>query len=163
MTQDDGLVGLLATLVRHRVDFVVVGGMAAVIGGVPVVTRDVDVLRETSEANATRLLGALREVGAVARGDPRKLEPGLAHLAGSGHLLLTTRFGPLDVLGTIEDATTYEDVLDETDVVDLGGFTVRVLRLERLLEVKRALRRPKDQLMALQIEATLAERAKRGG
>jgi hypothetical protein len=48
--------------------------------------------------------------------------------------------------------------------VDLGGFEVRVLSLERLLLVKRRLGRPKDKLMALQIEATLDEqRGKDGG
>ncbi|MND01122.1 hypothetical protein D3C83_199830 [compost metagenome] len=66
----------------------------------------------------------------------------------------------LDILGTIEEATTYDDVLPSTELVDLGGFSVRVLTLERLLEVKKKLSRPKDQLMALQIEATLDERRK---
>ena len=66
------------------------------------------------------------------------------------------------MLGTIEDSTTYEDVLADSDLIDLGGFEVRVLTLERLLEVKRKLRRPKDKLMAIQIEATLDERRKQG-
>lgn len=39
------LLEILRTLRAHQVDMVVVGGMAAVIGGVPVVTRDIDVLR----------------------------------------------------------------------------------------------------------------------
>jgi hypothetical protein len=41
--------------------------------------------------------------------------------------------------------------------VDLGGFEVRVLSLSRLLEIKRRLARPKDRLMALEIEATIEE------
>ncbi len=153
------LVEILRTLRAHDVEFIIVGGMAAVIGGVPVVTRDVDVLRERSPANIDRFLAALSDLDAVFRGDRRRLRPNASHLAGLGHLLLETRFGVLDVLGSIEEATTYEDVLPDSALVDLGGVEVRVLSLRRLLEVKRKLSRPKDKLMALQIEATIEEQA----
>jgi hypothetical protein len=101
------LVEILRILSAHRVDFIVVGGMAAVIGGVPVVTRDIDVLPARSSANVEHLLAALSELEALFRGDARRLRPNASHLAGPGHLLLETRYGPLDLLGTIEDDTTY--------------------------------------------------------
>jgi hypothetical protein len=157
------LLEILRTLHAHQVELVVVGGMAAVIGGAPVVTRGVDVLRSRSPANVQRLLVALNELDAVFRGDSRRLRPNASHLAGPGHLLLETRFGVLDVLGTIEDTTTYDDILADSTSIDLGGFDVRVLSLERLLEVKKKLGRPKDKLMAMQIEATLDERRKQRG
>jgi hypothetical protein len=103
---------------------------------------------------------ALDVLGAIARGDPRRLRPTRSHLAGAGHILPRTNAGMLDVLGTIEEATTFEDLVPFAELTDLGGFDVRVLSLPRLLEVKRKLDRPKDRLMALQIEATLAERAR---
>lgn len=158
---DPKLLEILRILDAHGVDFIVVGGMAAVIGGAPVVTRDVDVLPARSSANIEHLLSALSELDAFFRGDSRRLRPNASHLAGPGHLLLETRYGPLDLLGTIEDDTTYEDVLEESYQVDLGGFEVRTLSLERLLVVKRRLGRAKDKLMALQIEATLEERRKK--
>lgn len=157
------LVEILRTLHAHEIEFIVVGGMAAVIGGAPVVTRDVDVLRARSPQNVQNWLAALVDLEAIFRGDSRRLRPNASHLEGPGHLLLETRYGVLDVLGTIEDSTTYDDVLSATELVDLGGFSVRVLNLERLLEVKKKLSRPKDQLMALQIEATLDERRKSRG
>jgi predicted nucleotidyltransferase len=157
---DARLVEILRTLCSHGAEFIVVGGMAAVIGGAPVVTRDVDVLRERSPANVERLLAALAELDAVFRDDDRRLRPRDSYLCGPGHLLLQTRFGPLDLLGTIEEDTTYQDVLEQSYHVDLGGFEVRALSLERLLVVKRKLGRPKDLLMALQIEATLDEQKK---
>ncbi len=152
------LVEILRTLHDHQVEFIVVGGMAAVIGGAPIVTRDVDVLRERSPQNTQCWLTALANLDAVTRTDSRRLRPNASHLTGPGHLLLETRLGILDVLATIEDDTTYVDVLPDTLSIDLGGFSVRVLGLERLLLVKRKLGRPKDKLMALQIEATLEER-----
>lgn len=45
---EPSLIEILRVLSRHQVEFIVVGGMAAVIGGVPIVTRDVDVLRRRS-------------------------------------------------------------------------------------------------------------------
>lgn len=158
---DAKLVDILRILHAHAVEFIVVGGMAAVIGGAPIVTRDVDVLRARSIANVDRLLAALSELDAIFRGDDRRLRPNASHLAGPGHLLLQTRHGALDLLGTIEDNTAYDDVFDESYTVDLGGFDVRALSLERLLVVKRKLGRPKDLLMALQIEATLDELKKK--
>jgi hypothetical protein len=48
------LIEILRTLHTHEVEFIVVGGMAAVIGGAPVVTRDVGVLRSRSPRNVER-------------------------------------------------------------------------------------------------------------
>ena len=52
-------------------------------------------------------------------------------------------------------------VADAEDV-SIATLTVKVLSLERLIAVKRKLTRPKDQLMLLQLEATLDERRKTG-
>ena len=34
-------------------------------------------------------------------------------MASAGHKLLSTKFGQLDALGTIEESTSYEDVLGD--------------------------------------------------
>jgi predicted nucleotidyltransferase len=154
---DARLIDILRVLRAHEVDFIVVGGMAAVIGGAPIVTQDVDVLRANTPENVERLLAALEELDAVFRGDDRRLRPNASHLTGPGHLLLATRLGVLDLLGSVEDSTRYEDLLGDSSWIDLDGFSVRVLSLPRLLEIKRKLKRPKDLLMALQIEAVIDE------
>lgn len=154
---DARLLDILRVLRAHEVDFIVVGGMAAVIGGAPIVTQDVDVLRANAPENVERMLAALEELDAVFRGDDRRLRPNASHLRGPGHLLLATKLGVLDLLGSVEDATRYEDLLADSSWIDLDGFSVQVLSLPRLLEIKRKLKRPKDQLMALQIEAVLDE------
>ncbi|MBW2462980.1 MAG: hypothetical protein JRH11_15110, partial [Deltaproteobacteria bacterium] len=77
-----------------------------------------------------------------------------------GHKLLSTPFGDLDCLGTIEESTTYEDLAGHIDLIDLDGTVIQVISLPRLIEVKKKLTRPKDQLALLQLEATLAERSK---
>lgn len=157
-----GFAEILATLKYADVEFIVVGGAAAVLQGVPITTRDIDIVHRRTEANAARLAAALEILGATYRHDPRGLRPGASHLVGPGHHLTETRHGPLDCLGTIEDSTTYEDLLPHADVLEVEGMQVRVLSLERLIEVKKKLDRPKDKLMLLQLEATLGERNKMG-
>jgi hypothetical protein len=58
---------LLGILVARRVDFIVVGGAAAVLQGAPIVTADVDILYSQAPANIARLLAALEELDAVFR------------------------------------------------------------------------------------------------
>ena len=56
---------LLAALERHRVAFVVIGGLARVIQGTDEVTRGVDVVPSTKPDNVRRLSEALAELGAA--------------------------------------------------------------------------------------------------
>jgi hypothetical protein len=148
---------ILATLTRLRVEFIVVGGGAAVLQGAPITTRDLDIVHRRTAENAQRLEAALVALDAIYRHDPR-LRPSASHLIGPGHQLTETSQGPLDCLGTIEDGTTYDDLVPHSDTLEIEGNRVLVLSLERLIEVKRKLSRPKDKLMLLQLEATLKER-----
>ncbi len=51
----------LDVLARHGVEFVVVGGVAAVLAGAPISTFDLDIVPARSPANLARLLSALTE------------------------------------------------------------------------------------------------------
>lgn len=149
---------LVRVLALHEVDFAIVGGLAGVMQGAPIHTQDLDILYSLKPPNPERLLHAAEEVEATFWGDARQLRPGLSHMESRGHKLLATRYGRLDCLATLEESTTLEDVADDIDWMELDGIPVRVLSLPRLIEVKRKLSRPKDQLALLQLEATLAER-----
>jgi len=148
---------ILRILDRHGVEFITVGGLAAVFNGAPVVTVDVDILHRRTRENVTRLLAALRELEAVYRNDSRNIIPGESHLLGPGHQLLRTKHGDLDVLGTIDDNVGYEDVLNHTLEVELSDFRVRVLELARLIQAKEFAGRPKDLAALPVLRATLAE------
>jgi len=78
---------ILKTLADASVDFIVVGGVAGVLQGAPIHTKDLDILYSLDPENQARLLGALQKLGAVFRDDPRHLEPNLSHLASRGHKL----------------------------------------------------------------------------
>jgi hypothetical protein len=57
------LTDVFASFRHHRVKYVVIGGIAAVLHGVPRATFDLDILIEASRANAENLLDALSEAG----------------------------------------------------------------------------------------------------
>ena len=56
----------------------------------------------------------------------------------SGHALFSTQLGPLDVLAVIEEGKTYDDLLEHTVSVEFRGHTIKVLRLEKMIELKSA-------------------------
>lgn len=136
-----------------------VGGVAAVLGGAPISTFDLDVVHRRTTDNVERLLAALAELDARYR-DPagRVLRPEPHGLAGPGHHLLMTRCGPLDVLGQIGAGSAYDDLRDESEELALGSFTVRVLGLPALIRSKEQAGRDKDRAVLAILRRTLAER-----
>lgn len=63
-------VDALTALTRHRVQFVVVGGVAAVLGGAPVSTFDLDIVHARTPDNVAALSAALLDL------DARDRDPG---------------------------------------------------------------------------------------
>lgn len=114
----------LEVLARHRVDFVVVGGVAAVLGGAPISTFDLDIVHDRSPANVARLLSALADLDARYRDlTGRVLRPEAHALEGEGHHLLLTRCGPLDVLGKIGLGRSYQELIADSITRSLGEIT----------------------------------------
>jgi hypothetical protein len=153
----------LRALTRYEVDFLVVGGIGAVLRSAPVNTFDLDIVHCTEPANIVRLLAALEELDAYYRLQPaRRLRPNLTHLASPGHQLLMTRYGPVDVLGAIGNGRRYEDLLPHAGEMDLGdGLRVRVLDLETLIATKEETGREKDLAALPQLRSALAEMRRR--
>jgi hypothetical protein len=147
----------LELLGGHGVELVVVGGIAAVLQGVPLVTFDLDVVHRRTAENVDRLLAALEELGARYRRDPRGLAPSRDTLMGPGHHLLSTRLGPLDVLGAVANGLVFEDLVADTVTLELADLRVPVLDLARLIAVKEATGRPKDLAVLPILKATLEE------
>jgi hypothetical protein len=154
---------ILKVLTRHNVDFIIVGGVSAVLHGAPVTTFDLDVLHARNPENIVRLLSALEELDAVYRIQPeRRLRPAESHLLSSGHQLLLTKFGPLDVLGMIGKSRTWEDLREHTRSMEIeSGLVVYVLNLETLIAVKEELGFPKDLAVLPVLRQALRERCER--
>jgi hypothetical protein len=143
------LEALLDRLSEAGVEFIIVGGAAAVLHGAPVTTQDLDIVHERSPANVARLLGVLERLDAVFRpvtaGPLRR--PTAALLAGTGQLNLSTSLGPLDPLGALHDGKGYEELVAHTEQISDGALTLRVLDLPTLIAVKASTGRAKDKLV----------------
>ena len=155
-------VAILKTLRSHGVDFIVVGGVCAVLHGAPLATFDLDVVHSREPHNLARLMAALEELDAHYRfAGRRDKRPGPSHLASAGHQLLMTRFGPLDLLGTIGQGHDYGQLLHETVELEIGGgLKVRVLSLERLVKTKEETGQEKDKAVLPVLRRLLEEKAK---
>src|SRR5688572_5483373 len=149
---------ILRLLAANDVEFIVVGMTAGILQGVPLSTLDVDIVHRRTPDNVARLLRVLGDIDATYRHDPRRLRPQQSHLVSEGHQLLTTTHGDLDCLGTLGEGTGYEELLDQTVTMDLGGgLSVRVLKLPALIAAKERAGRPKDVAALPVLRATLDE------
>ena len=151
---------LIAALSEAGVEFIVVGGAAAVLHGAPITTQDLDLVPNRSSQNVQRLLALLQRLDAALR-DSRGLRPTAELLSGSGQLLLSTSLGPLDLLCVLHDQRGYDELLPATELVSDGSIRIRVLNLETLISVEAAAGRAKDKL-TLPMLVALRDRKRRG-
>jgi predicted nucleotidyltransferase len=155
----DDFFEILRVLKAEGIDFILVGGLSAVLNGAPVQSYDVDVVHARDAVNVVRLTQALVPLDAVFRIQPhRRLKPNATHLSGSGRLNLITRYGPLDLLGTIGNNLSYEDLFPDSTEMDIGeGVRIRVLNLEKLIAIKEELGGDKDLAQLPILRRTLEE------
>lgn len=159
------LAAALRDLCRSEIQFIVVGGLAAVLNGAPLQTYDLDLVYSPEPANIDRLLHFLRDVDAIFRIQPeRKLPPAESHLSAGGHINLLTRYGPIDLLATIGEDLHFPDLLPHSIEMDIGnGCSVRVLNLETLISTKEQLASEKDVAALPVLRQTLRELNKKKG
>lgn len=137
---------LLRRLADAEVDFVVVGGIAAVLHGYVRTTKDLDITYDTHVENLDRLGRLLTELDARPPGvdDDVPFVPDGRTLRRTQLLTLRTRLGWLDLLVAPDGARRYERLRADAFVVDLDGRTVRVASIDDLIAMKRTAGRPQD-------------------
>lgn len=154
---------LLQRLAAARVNYVLVGGVAAVVHGSARLTQDVDVVYERTDENLARLVDALAPLTPYLRGAP----PGLPFrfdvetIRRGLNFTLQTSVGAIDLLGEVAGDGTYARLSAHTVAIELFGTLVRVVDLETLIELKRAAGRPKDFEVIAELEALREESEER--
>jgi hypothetical protein len=140
---------IVETLLKHEVDFVVVGGFAVELWDVAVQpTVDVDITPERSRENLARLAVALNELEAALRsGDETIAIPGgftAANLEPMTVLNLVTSAGPLDLTVMPAGTEGYPDLVRHATGIEYQGVVVPTASLEDVARSKEAAGRPKD-------------------
>ena len=156
---------LLTALAGEGVEFIVVGGAAAIAHGSVRLTYDLDIVYDRSPVNILRLVKALAPHQPYLRGVPAGL-PFLwdeSTLERGLNFTLTTRIGDIDLLGEIPGGGTYSDLLPAAERVVLFGIECRCLSLKQLIVAKRAAGRPKDLEAIAELEAIDEELESGGG
>jgi hypothetical protein len=148
----DRVVDLLG---RHDVRYVLIGGLAAVTRGAPLVTQDVDVCHAVDIENLGRLADALREVNAELRGADAGLPFVLdaTTLAKGDAFTFTTNIGAIDILATPAGTSGYDDLARSADIFEMFGQRVLVASVDDLIRMKRAAGRTKDLLAVEELGA----------
>lgn len=147
---------------HHGVDYVVIGGMAAIAHGHTRNTRDVDFVAATDPENLDRLAGALRDLGARLSGVAAHLLGvdvyDAATLGNGANFTMETDAGGLDFFNEVPGAAPFEELRERALTIDLAGVTVRVAGRDDLIRMKQAAGRPQD---LADIAALTADRDRR--
>jgi predicted nucleotidyltransferase len=153
---------ILGVLTGHGVDFVLIGGVAAVLHGSASFTEDVDVCFARDEANLRALGRALTDLNARLRGaeDDVAFVPDDRTLRGVEILTLETDAGALDVQIEPDGAPPYQTLRRRAERIDLGAFAVLVASIDDLIAMKRAAGRPKDIVVVEELETIRDLRAR---
>jgi hypothetical protein len=148
---------ILRALVARGVDFVVIGGIAAVLHGSARLTYDLDLCFAPDTANLAALGDVLVALDARLRGvdEPVPFVPDAAALRRIEVLTLATRLGDVDVLVRPAGAPSYEGLRRRADRYDVGDFRVLVASVQDLIAMKRVAGRPKDLADVAELEAIL--------
>lgn len=152
--------GLLRRLVEARVEFILVGGVAAVVHGSARATFDIDVVYRRSPENLGRLVASLAGIQPYLRGAPAGLPFSfdVLTLERGLNFTLTSDLGDLDLLGEIVGGGGYDALLPDSEEISIFGFTCRCIGLAKLIELKRAAGRPKDNEVLAELEALREEK-----
>lgn len=137
---------ILRRLKEGGVEFVIIGGVAAVAYGSSVATDDVDVCAPMDRENLVKLIGALSDVDPKWRFRPDMpvVKPDDSYLGQLKNVYLRTRLGVLDVLGEIPGVCTYEEAASKAIEMNFYGVVCKVVDVDTLLAAKRVAGRPHD-------------------
>jgi predicted nucleotidyltransferase len=147
------LAQLLDRLVESGIDFVLIGGYAAVLHGSSQVTQDLDICAVLTEENVGRLRDALRDLDPRHRMTAEKVSfldqppPGTS----MRNLYLRTRIGVVDILTEVTGVGDYARLREKAQRVMFGGREVQLISLDDLIAAKEALARGKDLVTAKEL------------
>jgi predicted nucleotidyltransferase len=139
---------VIRVLVEHGVDFVVIGGLAAIAHGSQRLTQDLDIVIDRRVANCRRLIAALVELEAEYRSSSgrwvrlsSKADP--KWVAKENHLF-DTRAGGIDIFNKLDGVPTWKEARPRAIEVEAFGNRFPVLDKDTLIRSKLAAGREKD-------------------
>lgn len=149
--------GLLKVLTSSQIDFILIGGFAAVLHGCHYSTRDIDICISSSNEEVESLIKELQEI------NPRDLRNNKEKpliTEGVETIQLITDLGILDIVFRVPAIGTYYDLLKNSEEIEIFGSTCRLISLEDLIKSKKFLGRHRDLVVVEELESILEHRSK---
>lgn len=139
---------IFRVLAEHRVEYIVVGGLAVQTHGFLRSTVDLDIIPRPDLPNLSRLGEALVSLGARVFRATRPVNISDPHLLRRASLVpLMTDHGRLDILNVSSISgvpADYGALRDRALEVDLDGATLVIIGLDDLIRMKRSAGREQD-------------------
>ncbi|HVS53262.1 MAG TPA: nucleotidyltransferase [Opitutaceae bacterium] len=153
---------LLHRLADSGLEFVIIGGFAAITHGSAMVTRDLDICVLLTNETVEKLRAILADWHPRHRMTPQKLSFLEFPTSGPVHnLYLETDYGIVDVLSSVLGVGDFNRLKGNAESYEVGGRVYRVISLDDLIAAKEAVGREKDLLAVKELRAIAAKR--RGG
>jgi hypothetical protein len=141
---------ILRVLAEHRVEFVVVGGVAVQAHGYIRGTQDLDLVPRPDLANLSRLGEALADLGARLHRTARPVDITDPQVLKRAALVpVLTVYGRLDLMniaGTAGMPKDYSELRARALEVDLDGTQIAVVGLDDLIKMKKVAGREQDRI-----------------
>lgn len=156
---------LFTTLGKHRVDYVLIGALAARLQGFPRLTADADITPARDPANLERLAAALRQL--EARVYTESVPEGLpfdcsAAMLGRADLWnLVTKAGRLDIAFVPSGTGGFDDLARGAVRFEVYGVELLAASLDDIVRSKKAADRPQDRQDVLVIREMQRGRKRR--
>jgi hypothetical protein len=135
----------------HRVDYLIIGGVAVQAYGHVRTTQDVDVIVAPDARNLERLAAALEQLNARLKGVDAHLlgvDPtDAAQLRDGANFGLSTRAGGLDVwtdTAALKGARSWTEMRGRAITAEVGGQSLRFVHRDDLIRMKLAAGRERD-------------------
>jgi len=159
---------VLTSLTATGLDFIVCGGMAAILHGVERTTLDIDLSVSLAPANVPKLVAAMEKLGLQSRvpvnplvlADPDEVRK----IIEQKHAVVFTFIHPRDPFLHVDiflvPDLQYEKLIPHAVEKEFSGGTLKVLSAEHLLKLKKAIRPPrkKDEWDIEALEEILRQR-----
>jgi len=148
---------IIEQLNSNNVNFIIIGGIAAISQGSAHFTNDIDICYARDKENLENLVKALILFHPYLRGasknlpfifDVKSLEMGL-------NFTFSTDVGDIDLLGEITGIGNYDAVVKYSETLEIYGISCQVMTIEGLIKSKKAISRSKDIAVIKELEALL--------
>ncbi len=150
----ESLQSLLQLLIESDIDFVVIGGFAAILHGSTQITQDIDICAQLTLEHIEKFRTLLASLHPFHRMTPQRISFLEKHPEEKliKNLYLRTDLGVLDILSLLPDVGDFETLASRADIFEIEGKKVKVLCLDDLIKAKTLVGREKDKATVLELK-----------